>query len=116
MQALLDQLIVALSRLARPAERQIAYLETLGAQQSVDELALELDDVAEAALFTPGLLSEGQGNLLRDLDRQLEAMSSPEHAGLWSQRALRTSSAWTQVRETARAALVELHAEPASSR
>ncbi len=88
----------------------------LGAQQSADESGLELDDVAEAALSTPGLLPEGQRNLLRDLDRQLEAMSSPEHADLWSQRALRTSSAWTQVREKARAALVELHAEPASSR
>jgi hypothetical protein len=114
-QALLEQLIVALSRLARPAKAQIAYLEALGAEQSVDELALELDDVAEAALSTPGLLSVGQQDLLRDLDRQLEAMSGPEHADLWSQRGLGTSPAWTQVRATARAILVELHAEPAAS-
>jgi len=78
-------------------------------------LALELDDVAEAALSTPGLLSEDQQKLLRDLDRQLEAMSGPEHADLWSQRGLGTSPAWTQVRATARAILVELHAEPAAS-
>jgi hypothetical protein len=43
-------LIAALSRLARTAEGQIAYLEVLGSEQSADELALELDDVAEASL------------------------------------------------------------------
>lgn len=115
-QALLEQLIVPLSRLARPAKAQIAYLEALGAEQSADELALEFDDVAEAALSIPGLLSEGQQNLLRDMDRQLEAMSGPEHADLWSQRGLETSPAWTQVRAVARAILEELHAEPAAWR
>lgn len=115
-QALLEQLIVALSRLARPAEGQIAYLEALGAEQSADELALELDDVAEAVLSAPGLLSEEQRSLLRDLDRQLEQMSSSEQADLWSQRALKTSPAWDQVRARARAMLSELHAEPAASR
>lgn len=49
-QALLEQLIAALSRLARTAEGQIAYLEVLGSEQSAAELALELDDVAEASL------------------------------------------------------------------
>ena len=114
-QALLEQLIVALSRLARPAEGQIAYLETLGAEQSADELALELDDVAEGALSVPGLLSEEQQSLLRGLDRQLAEMSGKEHE-LWSQRALRTSPTWTQVRAAARAVLSELHAEPTASR
>ena len=49
-QWLLEELILALSRLARPAEGQVAYLDTLGTDRSADELALQLDDVAEAAL------------------------------------------------------------------
>lgn len=113
-QALLEQLIVALSRLARPAEGQIAYLEALGTEQPADELALELDDVAEAVLSAPDLLSQGQRSLLRELDRELEEMSGSEHADLWSQPALRTSPAWTRVRERARAMLSALHAEPAA--
>jgi hypothetical protein len=44
-QALLEQLIVALSRLARPAKAQIAYLEALGTEHSADELALELAEL-----------------------------------------------------------------------
>lgn len=115
-QALLEQLIVALSRLARPADGQIAYLETLGVERSADELALELDDVAEAALSIRGLLSEEQQSLLRGLDHQLAEMSGEEHRDLWSQRALKTSPAWTEVRERARATLSELHAESAVSR
>lgn len=115
-QALLEQLVVALSRLARPAEGQIAYLETLGAEQSADELALEFDDLADAALSAPGLLSSAEGSLLRDLDRQLEEMSGSERVELWSYRALRTSSAWAEVRAIARGALAELHGEPAGSR
>ena len=113
-QALLEQLIAALSRLARTAEGQIAYLEVLGSEQSADELALELDDVAEASLAARGLLSKGQQILLGDLERQLDEISGSEHADLWTQRALRTSPAWAQVRATARALLLELHAEPAA--
>ena len=89
-QALLEQLIAALSRLARTAEGQIAYLEVLGSEQSADELALEFDDVAEASLAARGLLSKGQQILLGDLDRQLDEISGSEHADLWTQRALQT--------------------------
>ena len=114
-QALLEQLIVALSRLASAGRGPDRLPRGAGERRVGGQLALELDDVAEAALSTPGLLSEDQQKLLRDLDRQLEVMSGPEHADLWSQRGLGTSPAWTQVRATARAILVELHAEPAAS-
>jgi hypothetical protein len=113
-QWLLEELILALSRLARPAEGQVAYLDTLGTDRSADELALELDDVAEAALAAE-LLSETQRTLLRDLDRQLGEMSGSDHAELWSHEALRTSPAWTEVRARARATLSELHAERVTS-
>lgn len=112
-QELLEQLIVAISRLARPAEGQIAYLETLGPGTTADELALELDDVAEAALAVPGLLSQCQEDLVRALDERLQEMSGPARDACWSQLALRTSPAWSKVRADARAALADLHREPA---
>lgn len=110
-QRLLEQLIVAISRLARPAESQIAYLEALGLGTTADELALELDDVAEAALAAPGLLSQRQRSLVSSLDAQLREMSGPEHTELWSRQALRSSPAWSEIRTQARVALRELHAE-----
>lgn len=112
-QELLEQLIVAISRLARPAEGQIAYLEALGPGTMADELALELDDVAEAAVAVPGLLSQRQEALVRALDVRLREMSGPDRNELWSQQALRASPAWSQVRADARAALAELHRERA---
>lgn len=115
-QALLEQLIVAVSQLARPAESQIAHLRSLGMAASVDELALDLDAVAGAALRAPGLLSEAQQALLHELDRRLDDMSGAEHSDLWSHQALRTSPAWTHVRELARSTLSELHAERSAAR
>lgn len=112
-QSLLEQLIVSVSRLARPAESQIAYLEALGMGTTADELALELDDVAEAALAVPRLLS--QRTLVRALDDQLREMSGPESAELWSQQALRTSPVWSKIRTQARVALTDLHAERVAS-
>ncbi len=110
-QDLLEQLIVAISRLARPAESQISYLEALGPGTTADELALELDDVAEAVLAVPGLLSQQQQSLVRSLDDSLQEMSGPGRTELWSQQALRTSPAWSEVRTQARVALTDLHAE-----
>ncbi len=110
-QSLLEQLIVAISRLARPAESQIAYLEALGRGTTADELALDLDDVAEAALAVPGLLSPCQRDLVRSLDDQLREMSGSERAALWSRQALRRSPAWSEIRTKARVVLRELHGE-----
>jgi len=114
-QDLLEQLIVAISRLARPAESQIAYLEALGPGTMADELALELDDVAEAVVAAPGLLSQQQQILVRSLDEQLREMSGAERAELWSQQAVRMSPAWSEVRTQARVALAGLHVEPVVS-
>jgi len=110
-QDVLEQLVVAVSRLARPAESQIAYLEALGPGASADELALELDDVADAALAVPGLVSERQQSLVRALDDRLREMSGRGQGELWSLHALRTSPSWSEVRTLARAALTGLHAE-----
>lgn len=109
-QAQLEHLISAVSRLARPAEAQTAYLQSLGPGDSADELALEFDDVRDAVL--PSLSAEQQ-TMIRALDVQLDAMSGAENAELWSHQALVTSEAWTRVRALARETLVSFHSEPA---
>ena len=51
----------ALERLAADAEAQKAYLRDLRTWPSLDELALELDDVAEAAAPKQPCSSTGRG-------------------------------------------------------
>jgi hypothetical protein len=46
-----EMLREALERLAADAETQADYLRQLGTWPSLDELALELDDVAEASSY-----------------------------------------------------------------
>ncbi len=108
-QALLEQLIAAVSRLARPAEGQTAYLRAFAVGNSADELALEFDDVRDAAL---PLLTVEQRRSVLALDEQLAAMSGLENADVWSHDALITSDSWTHVRAFARNALASLHSEP----
>ncbi|MGI8661450.1 MAG: hypothetical protein ACR2LH_10565 [Thermoleophilaceae bacterium] len=108
-QALLEQLIIAVSRLARRAEGQIAYLRSLDAGCLADELALEFDDVRGAVL--PQLSAE-QRRAVAALEEQLSTMSAADDPGLWTHDALAVSNAWTRVRALARDALASLHAEP----
>jgi hypothetical protein len=69
-------LIEAVERLAAPADDQAAYVRSLGTWPSMDELALQFDDVfspvrdaASAATAPTGLVA------LRSLDRQLSEMT-----------------------------------------
>ena len=84
------------------------YVADLGSPGTADELAQELDDVLEAAISVPGLLSESQVSTLRALDEVLESMSGPEKSELWDEEALRSSPQWGEVRRHAGAALTEL--------
>jgi hypothetical protein len=108
-QALLEQLIVAVSRLARPAQGQIAYLRTLDPGGLADELALEFDDVQGAVL---PLLSDEPRQAVEALDDQLSKMTAASDGGLWTHESLEASSSWGRVRVLARDALASLHAEP----
>lgn len=102
---LLDQLTRTLEKLALEPDEQIAYVAHLGSRGSLDELALELDDVLPAALSRPELLSKGQVVSLRDLDQRLDAISGPGKTDLWEERALWSSVEWSGVRAQARHAL-----------
>jgi hypothetical protein len=108
-QALLEQLILAVSRLGRPAEAQLAYLKTLDAGPLADELALEFDDVQGAVLPH---LSDEQRRAVEALDDQLSTLSAADDPELWTREALVASKAWAHVRGLARDALASLHVEP----
>jgi hypothetical protein len=105
---LLEQLLEVVERLGKPAEEPIDYLRQLGSAGSADELALELDDIAPAAVARPGLVTAEQEAGIQALRSQLERMGGQDNAELWTDFALRTAEEWVEVRRLATAALAEL--------
>jgi hypothetical protein len=99
----LDRLVTAVDHLAAEPVAQKAYLASEGFEGSVDELALEFDDLYVplapqlAQLDIPHLAIE---KLIR-LDELLARMSGPQHAELWEPDALVTSHEWSEVRRLA---------------
>jgi hypothetical protein len=91
-----------IGRLAASASEQVRYLAELGVLPSVDELALEFEDVV---VLLPRLLEDG--NLNREqyqsidaLRRKLSGMSNKQD--LWTEASLRSHSCWKEVRRLAR--------------
>jgi hypothetical protein len=91
----------ALERLAAEPETQVRYLQRLGSWPNLDELALELDDVAAAS-------ESWASPVLRDhvrlLSMKLDEMSGEANARLWQSEAIRTGQ-WGDVRDLASEAL-----------
>lgn len=105
---LLSQLRAALARLAAPALEQLACLRDLGVSPPIDELALELDDVTEAALTAECLLSPEQQQLVSKVIEALSCLSESHRTNFWTEAALTDSAEWQQLRERAREALLGL--------
>lgn len=99
-QVLLD-LQSALAKLAAPATEQIAHLKKLELLPSVDELALEFDDLVGLVpqLVAQGCLTQEQAERLRGLDQILTEMSGSDD--LWTENALREREIWQEVRRLA---------------
>jgi hypothetical protein len=76
----------------------------------VDELALEFDDIAPAALAMTGSgeLASDQREAIAALDGQLASMSGPEHSDLWTADALHHAHEWSRVRDLAQKAIDRL--------
>jgi hypothetical protein len=104
MEWLESELIESVKRLAAPADEQVAYLRRLGSFPSLDELALEFNDMFVPARATSSNAPSEWADALRRLDERLDEMSGQANAELWLARAL-NGTEWTQVRELARAAL-----------
>jgi hypothetical protein len=91
----------ALERLAAEPETQVRYLQRLGSWPSLDELALELDDVAAAS---ESWASPALRDHVRLLSMKLDEMSGEANARLWQSEAIRTGQ-WGDVRDLASEAL-----------
>ncbi len=88
-----------LSLLAADADAQEDYLHRLQIATSLDELALEWDDVF--TVVRPMLPEQAKASS-DELDAALNAMSHGDRS-LWSVSALRSRLEWRQVRELASA-------------
>ena len=98
----------ALGRLAADPETQGRYLRRLGSWPSLDELALELDDVAAASeSWAPPTLRDH----VRLLSMKLDEMSGESNVGLWQSEALHTAQ-WADVRVLAAQALEAMNKTP----
>ncbi len=95
----------ALERLASDSETQGRYLQSLGSWPSLDELGLELDDVAQAA---NSWVSPSLQDRVQRLSIKLAAMSGEQNARLWEPDAL-DGPEWAEVRALASAALDALN-------
>lgn len=114
-----QQLRQAVSNLASPPEEQVRYLDesftslTGGGSAAGcgnDELALELDDIFQAAndMIEHGELSETEKRAVLPLDELLARWSGPEKAGFWQRGALFNDARWEEVRACASLALASL--------
>jgi hypothetical protein len=94
----------ALQQLAADAESQESYLRRIGTWPTLDEVALDLDDVAEAA--APAL-SPIVRERVESVSRKLAEMSGESNLSLWEPEALRGRD-WAKVRALAADALSAL--------
>jgi hypothetical protein len=103
----LQEIISMLRVLAFEADHQIAYLRTLGILSHVDELGLEFEDlwVQCDSKRDSGILSEQQYSQLESLAKNLDEISGPQHADLWTLSALKERPEWNQVRNIAKKCL-----------
>jgi hypothetical protein len=111
MDGLRRLLVEALNRLASPPAEQEAYLREFGTWPMSDELALDLDAVAEAPIRDLPVEARRQ---IRALSALLKSMSGP--SPLWNGPSLYTAPEWAEVRELARRALAAMDASPAPAR
>ena len=88
--------------LALSADQQIEYIESQ--QCHIDELALQLDDVVGALSQLP--LGESLERLIREIDEDLDGMSGPRNARLWTPEGLKEPE-WQRVRDLAKRALAD---------
>lgn len=99
-----QELLNSIKRLAAAPEEQEAYIRSLGSSPSLDELALEFDDMFGPSGTDPPAGPEEWQDALRRLDSLLTRMSGTANARLWVVDAL-SEPEWAEVRSVARQAL-----------
>jgi hypothetical protein len=103
---LLVQLAFAVAVLSWPADRQLDYLRRAAPEASVDELALEFDDVVGIVddAQRAGWLTEQDTSRIRALSAELGRISGI--GSFWTEQAIRESQEWEQIRSLARSVIV----------
>lgn len=98
-----SDLVTSLRRLAAPADVQVRYLMDLGVYPSVDELALELHELAliSRQQVVVGEISMAEYAAVDKLDRQLGSFSGTKNASVWAADALASADQWRRVRDAA---------------
>lgn len=109
-EVLLARVQEALYWIAEPYDKQIEHLKEMKVWPGVDELALELDDVAP---IVPEALERGEISseielAVRRVSDKLGEMSEQENAHLWTPDALASSGDWEAVRSLALKALRQI--------
>lgn len=95
---LFPDFVCVADELAIDFEEALRGIRSAGSSDAGDREEAEGPERAEA-------LSPAQRAAVDALDAQLEEMSGPEHAEMWTDDALHTSVAWTRVRHLAASAL-----------
>ena len=114
-----QQLREAVANLAAPAGEQVRYLDHSfklltggGSAEGYgnDELALELDDIFQAAndMIEHGELTEAEKGAIGPLDELLTRWCGPDNADFWQREALFRDARWADVRACAAQALARL--------
>jgi len=101
----LEQLRSALELLAADPKAQMDHLEALGTAPSLDELALEFEDVRE---LVPGLVRQGKvpqelEQVVAKLDARIQEMG--EHPELWRGEAIDRPQ-WQSIRALGKQAVL----------
>src|ERR1043166_7508373 len=98
-----DQLRESLTRLAAGPNDQVGYLKTLLSYPSVDEIALDLYELALLAdqNVREGVLSVSARDAINIVNERLGEMSGQHNARLWTPEALLTAPEWQQIRKQA---------------
>ncbi len=102
------QLRASISVLALPPERQADWVRVTDDELfEADELALQYELWSEMVpqLLDEDLLSPEEAAAISELSDQIDAMTGPGKAELWTLQAVKVRPEWQRVRELARAAL-----------
>jgi hypothetical protein len=107
MSGFINQLKEVLHLLAAEGQEQLRYLDEIGVEGNVDELALEFDDIVRLAKsrFEIGEITAQQLDRINEINSMLDSMSGQENAALWTPEALLRSPQWESVRNRARLCL-----------
>lgn len=100
-------LVNAVEHIASESSEQQAYLAGIGTPGTVDELALEFDDVAAAKddMLASGELTSAEHREVGLIGDLLTRISGHANAHLWTPAALTASEEWATIRRQAQKCL-----------